>query len=105
MADPELEETEYYEPQDAIGKATQGVLVCGSAGFLFSAVQNTMARQNYGALGVLTRFGGTTALFGMDVLNTISICMGLTGHSDRGRCIRLCQCSFGKPKRKEGSLE
>ena len=62
--DPEQQDSVVYEPQDAIGKATQGVLICGSAGFLFSAVQNVMTRQNVGALGVLTRFGGTTAVFG-----------------------------------------
>lgn len=63
--DPEQQDSIVYEAQDAIGKATQGVLICGSAGFLFSAVQNVMTRQNVGALGVLTRFGGTTAIFGM----------------------------------------
>ena len=65
MADPEQQEdSEMYEPQDAVAKFTRGALVVGSAGFLLSAVQNTVAKHNVGALGVVTRFGGTTAIFG-----------------------------------------
>ena len=63
MADPEQQES-FYQPEDAIARGTTAGLVGGSAGFLFSAVQNTLAKQNVGTLGVFTKFGGTTAIFG-----------------------------------------
>lgn len=63
MADLEPAE-EAYQPQDAIASGTRGALVVGSAGLLLSAVQNTMAKTNVGTMGVITRFGGTTTLFG-----------------------------------------
>lgn len=62
---PEAQEADdVWQPQDAVAKATAASLLGGGAGFLIAAVQNTTARQNIGALGVFTRFGGTTALFG-----------------------------------------
>jgi len=35
----------------------------GSAGLLLASVQNTIAKENLGAIGVFSRFGGTIALF------------------------------------------
>jgi hypothetical protein len=64
VAGPELDEKTYH-PVDAIKHATQGSVITGSAGFLLSAAQNSLYRQNVGALGVLTRCGTTTAWFGM----------------------------------------
>ena len=53
-----------FEPQDAIAKSTRSVAITGGAGLLLAAVQNTVARENLGAMGVFTRFGGTVAMFG-----------------------------------------
>ena len=72
MADSE-QDSGHYEAQDTIHKATQSFLVTGSAGFLLSAVQNTMSRQNVGAFGVLTKFGGTTLTFGMQGLSVACV--------------------------------
>ncbi|KAF8461075.1 hypothetical protein BDZ91DRAFT_772931 [Kalaharituber pfeilii] len=52
-----------YEPKDALGRGVQGTLVVGSAGALMSAVQNSLAKQNVGAIGFITRTGSTIAVF------------------------------------------
>jgi len=52
-----------YQPKDALAAAAQGTLVMGSAGALLSAVQNSLAKQNIGAMGFITRTGGTIGLF------------------------------------------
>ena len=58
------DEADVYEAQDAVGKSTRSAVITGGAGLLVAAVQNTLARENLGALGIFTRFGGTVALFG-----------------------------------------
>jgi len=56
---------EAYHPQDAVGAGIKSSLAVGTAGLFFAAVQTSYAKQNVGAFGVFSRFGGTTALFGM----------------------------------------
>lgn len=53
-----------YEPKDAIAQSVRSATFTGSAGLLLAAVQNTLTRENVGAFGVFSRFGGTIALFG-----------------------------------------
>lgn len=53
----------FYQPQDAITEAIRVGSLVGAGGFLISAVQNTIQKENVGAMGVLTKFGGTTAIF------------------------------------------
>jgi hypothetical protein len=72
--DRHSKEDEPWRPQDAIANATRASLVGGASGLLLSAVQNTLAKQNVGAIGVFTRFGGTTALFGMALLPLDGMC-------------------------------
>ncbi|KAJ5640590.1 hypothetical protein N7528_000215 [Penicillium herquei] len=57
------EEDHSYHPKDAISAATKTLLLTGTVGLMGSAVQNTLARRNVGALGVLTRSGGTIGIF------------------------------------------
>ena len=52
-----------YQPKDAIGEAVHALAITGGAGALIAAVQNTLQKQNVGAIGVLSRFGGTFAVF------------------------------------------
>src|SRR5437763_5518203 len=54
-----------YEPKDAIAQSVRSATFTGSAGLLLAAVQNTLSRENVGAFGVFTKFGGTIALFGI----------------------------------------
>jgi hypothetical protein len=46
--------------EDALGVGLQSAL----AGFFVSAVQNSLQTHNKGAMGVITRTGGSIALFG-----------------------------------------
>jgi len=52
-----------YHPKAAVKEALKGAAVTGTAGFLFAAIQNTLTRNNYGAFGVFTKYGGTAATF------------------------------------------
>ena len=56
-----------YEPKDALEITSEHALIVGGFGAIISAIQNTLARQNLGAMGFLTRFGGTTITFSMSV--------------------------------------
>lgn len=60
-----MAEQKAYQPKDTIQASAKATLYTGSAGLLFAAVQNTLTRQNIGALGVFTRFGGSIGLFGL----------------------------------------
>lgn len=66
MASSHTEET-IYHPQDAIAATIKSATLTGGAGLLTSAVQNTLAKQNVGPLGIFFRTGGTIAVFGMSM--------------------------------------
>ncbi|KAK6524617.1 hypothetical protein TWF281_011520 [Arthrobotrys megalospora] len=52
-----------YHPRDAIASTTNAVLLNGAAGILVSGVQNTLAKENRGLFGLVTKTGGTIAMF------------------------------------------
>ncbi|KAI5855245.1 hypothetical protein BZA05DRAFT_334115 [Tricharina praecox] len=52
-----------FERRDAIGQGVKGSLIMGGIGSILSGVQNSLAKQNIGAMGVITRTGGTVAIF------------------------------------------
>ncbi len=58
---------EAYQPQDAIGAGIRSSIAVGTAGLFFAAVQTSVAKQNIGGFGVFSRYGGSTALFGMPI--------------------------------------
>lgn len=60
-----------YHPKDAIAFTTSTTFKIGMAGLAISAVQNALKRENIGAMGVLTRTGGTIVTFGRGPLMTI----------------------------------
>ncbi|KAG8629759.1 hypothetical protein KVT40_001378 [Elsinoe batatas] len=53
-----------YHPKDAIGSAVKATMITSGAGAFVSTIQNTLNRQNIGAMGFVTRTGGTIAVFG-----------------------------------------
>jgi len=57
-------EADEYQPKDAIGATVKATTITAAAGLFVSTVQNTLKRQNVGAMGVFTRTGGTIAVFG-----------------------------------------
>jgi len=64
MASQEPEEPR-YQPKDAIGATLTATMITTGAGAFVSAVQNTLTRQNVGAMGIFSRTGTTIAVFGM----------------------------------------
>ncbi|KAI0438656.1 hypothetical protein F4803DRAFT_565127 [Xylaria telfairii] len=67
MANPHpiqrLAEEKPFHPKDAVKSGIQGALVGGGTGFAFSALQNSLAKQNVGVWGVFTRSGSTITSF------------------------------------------
>lgn len=63
MADQDQVES-IYQPKDAIGGTIKATAITGTAGLFVSTIQNTLTRQNVGAMGVFTRTGSTIAVFG-----------------------------------------
>jgi len=58
-------EHDAYHPKDAVGAALKTTTITGVAGGLVSGIQNTLTKQNIGAMGVFTRTGSTIATYGM----------------------------------------
>ncbi|EMD00194.1 hypothetical protein BAUCODRAFT_572453 [Baudoinia panamericana UAMH 10762] len=52
-----------YQPKDAVGAAIQATGITAAGGTFLAAIQNTMARQNVGAMGAFSRFGTTIAVY------------------------------------------
>lgn len=53
-----------YHPKDALGGAVRATGITGTAGLFVATIQNTLTKQNVGAMAVFTRFGGTITTFG-----------------------------------------
>ena len=58
-------QSEPYVFKDAVGGALRTTVAMGAIGLFFASVQNALTKQNVGAWGVVTKFGGTTTSFGM----------------------------------------
>ncbi|KAH0361975.1 hypothetical protein KCU89_g19163, partial [Aureobasidium melanogenum] len=57
-------EEQPYRPKDALGASIKAGMITTGAGLFVSTIQNTLTKQNYGAMGAFTKFGGTTAVYG-----------------------------------------
>ncbi|KAI5226176.1 hypothetical protein E4T40_03190 [Aureobasidium subglaciale] len=58
------QEEQPYRAKDSLGSAIKAAMVTTGAGLFVSTVQNTLTKQNHGAMGAFTKFGGTTAVYG-----------------------------------------
>ncbi|KAI4691774.1 hypothetical protein J4E81_007301 [Alternaria sp. BMP 2799] len=52
-----------YHPRDALSNTANTTLQTTAAGAIIAGVQNTLRKQNVGAMGILTRSGGIIALY------------------------------------------
>ena len=100
-----MEEEPAYQPTDAIQASIKSTVITGSAGLLFAAVQNTLTRQNIGALGVFTRFGGTIGLFGWSFSSFQDPRIADTNSSWGWRHLCVCEHGIGEFERKKGPLQ
>ena len=53
-----------YEPKPTLKQASQVALQAGTLGLIVSTVQNALGKHSHGAMGVVTRTGGTIGFFG-----------------------------------------
>lgn len=53
-----------YQPRDTLANTAKTTLQLTTAGAVVAGVQNTLRKQNVGAMGIITRSGGIIALFG-----------------------------------------
>ena len=58
------EDERIYKPKDAIETTVNATMVVGGAGLCISAVQNSLARENVGPMGIFMRSGSTIVMFG-----------------------------------------
>lgn len=85
-----------FHPKDAISSTIETTLLTGGIGFFASAVQNTLQKQNVGALGVFTKTGGTIALFGTLLQSNCFLYLGRILLSKRGEG---CELRLGRESR------
>lgn len=64
MAENAHHEDGQYHAKDTISATIKATMITSTAGLFTSAVQNSLAKQNVGPLGIFTRTGGTIAMFG-----------------------------------------
>lgn len=55
---------ESYEPKPTLKQASRVALQAGAVGLVVSTVQNALGKHSHGAMGVVTRTGGTIGFFG-----------------------------------------
>lgn len=53
-----------FHPRDALANTANTTLQTTAVGAVVAGVQNTLRKQNVGAMGILTRSGGIIALYG-----------------------------------------
>lgn len=77
MADsPEVETPpNFYEPKPTLANASRLGLQSAAVGAFVSALQNAMGTHSRGAMGFLTRTGGTIGFFGVYFHSTRKIFM------------------------------
>ncbi|KAH6917508.1 hypothetical protein BKA70DRAFT_336662 [Coprinopsis sp. MPI-PUGE-AT-0042] len=63
MATPEHGTSKGFVPKSTLEYASKVTLQAGGVGLFVSALQNALGKHSYGAMGVLTRTGGTVGFF------------------------------------------
>lgn len=58
-----------YHPRDALHNTGSAMLQTTLVGAVVAGVQNTLRKQNVGAMGIITKSGGILALFGAQLAN------------------------------------
>jgi hypothetical protein len=56
-----------YHPQDTLSNTATTMMQTTAAGAIIAGVQNTLRKQNVGAMGIFTRSGHIIALYGMEI--------------------------------------
>jgi hypothetical protein len=56
-------------PRDALANTGRVMLQTTAVGAIIAGAQNTLRKQNVGAMGIITKSGGIITLFGAQSLN------------------------------------
>lgn len=64
-----MDDEPIYKPEETIHEALRAGFVTGSGGLVVAAVRNSLTRQNVGALGMFTIYGGTIGYFSIGTPN------------------------------------
>lgn len=67
-----MADQETFHPRDMLANTASTALKLAAAGTLVAGVQNTLRKQNVGAIGIITRSGGIIALYGRQPLFAIN---------------------------------
>ena len=59
-----MSEGSSYEPKPTLERTFRATLQAGAVGLVLSTVQNALGKHAHGAMGVVTRTGGTIGFFG-----------------------------------------
>ena len=59
-----MSEGSSYEPKPTLQQTFRVTLQAGTVGLVLSTVQNALGKHTHGAMGVVTRTGGTIGFFG-----------------------------------------
>lgn len=60
-------DTETFHPQDTLANTAKSTIQTTLAGTIFAGAQNTLRKQNVGAMGIITKSGGIIGVFGMQL--------------------------------------
>jgi hypothetical protein len=63
---------DHFEPRDTLANTANTALKLTVVGVIFAGVQNTLRKQNVGAMGILTKSGGIIALYGASASNMVA---------------------------------
>ena len=55
---------ETFHPRDTLANTASTTLKLTACGAIFAGVQNTLRKQNVGAMGIFTKSGGIIAVYG-----------------------------------------
>jgi hypothetical protein len=59
------ESPESYHPRDTLANTARTTMQLSVVGAILAGTQNALAKQNVGAMGIITRSGHVIALYGM----------------------------------------
>lgn len=102
-----------YHPVDALKAGMQGATVTGAAGIFAAAIKNATRKQNYGAMGIVTRSGGMIFTFSAsnfplrprEIVRSMRLLTTLCPSSCRRRRLRVRTQRSGQSAREERPLQ
>jgi hypothetical protein len=94
-----------YEPKPTLEQASRVALQAGAVGLVVSTVQNALGKHSHGAMGVLTRTGGTIGFFGNTIPCPLSnLCSNILYLAAMGATFAFTDAFVANERRKNDAL-